>query len=71
MKKSAKMTAPSRNPTTLAPSSERIRKMLNGTSGAELRSSISTDAARMIADAIRSRIVRDEPQPSSGAFEIA
>jgi hypothetical protein len=71
MKKSAKITAPSRNPTTFAPRTDRIRKMLNGIRGARPRNSISTKAARMTPEAISSRIVRAEPQPTSGAFEIA
>jgi hypothetical protein len=55
----------------LAASSERIRKIRNGISGARERSSIRTKTARIATEAISSRIVRAEPQPTSGAFEIA
>ena len=70
-KKSAKITAPSRKPTTLAAARVRSRKILNGTSGARLRSSITAKAASSAAEASRSRIVLAEAQPTSGAFEIA
>src|SRR5919109_2987444 len=65
------MTAPSRKPTTLAAASERSRKIRNGISGALVRSSQSVNTASSAAEAISRRIVRVEPQPTVGAFEIA
>ena len=70
-KKLAKITAPSRKPTTFAPSSERILKIESGTSGDLERISIRIEIPSSAAETSSNRIVRAEPQPSSGAFEIA
>ena len=48
-----------------------MRKIRKGISGDLERSSIRTKVARIAIEAISSRIVRAEVQPTSGAFEIA
>jgi hypothetical protein len=54
-----------------APSNERFPKMLSGTSGALLRISIAIETRKSTPDAISSKIVRVDPQPTSGAFDTA
>ena len=71
-KKFAKITAPSRKPTTLAP---RQRAQTEDPERHQRRRRAQLDqtkkAPRIANEAISSRIVLAEPQPTSGAFEIA
>ena len=63
--------APVSSPTTFAPVSVRRRKILNGTSGAAERCSITTKAPSRATAAASRPIVWPEPQPASGASTSA
>ena len=59
------------SPTALAPVRVRLRKMLNGTSGASERSSITVKTPSSATAAASSPIVFVEPHPELSASTIA
>src|SRR5258708_9092039 len=71
MKKFEKVTAPSSTPITFAPATVRTRKIEKGITGYFARDSITRKAASNTAETARRESVQPEPQPWSGAFEIA
>ncbi len=72
MKKNiANSEPPTKNPTVLAPVRVRLRKMLNGTSGALERSSIAANRPKRAIAAASNPIVFVEPHPELSASTIA
>ena len=71
MKKFENVTAPRNRPTMFAPATVRTRKIENGINGCFARASIARNATSSAAETTRRTIVQLDPQPWSGACEIA
>ena len=70
-KMKVKKLAPSRKPTTLAPAIVLERKRCSGNSGASERDSKTKKPTSRATDTASRATVWSEPQPTSGAWEMA